>query len=76
MDNALICVGGVEGVNAAYKAKAEEINVNRSAVYQKLNGVEPQVSAALLRETAAELGQLIQRLFKQPLTMMMLIHLR
>jgi hypothetical protein len=49
-------------VNAAYKAKAEEMNVNRSVVYQKLNGVEPQVSGALLRETAAELGQLIQQM--------------
>ncbi|MGF1569267.1 MAG: IS4/IS5 family transposase, partial [Nodosilinea sp.] len=49
-------------VNAAYKAKAAEIHVNRSAVYQKLNGVETQVSAALLRETAAELGPLIQQM--------------
>ena len=49
-------------VNAAYKAKAAEMNVNRSAVYKKLNGVEPQVSTALLRKTAAELGQLIQQM--------------
>jgi hypothetical protein len=49
-------------VNAAYKAKAAEINVTRSAVCQKLNGIETQVSAALLRETAAELGQLIQQM--------------
>jgi hypothetical protein len=56
----LVVCGIQPSVNAAYKAKAEELNVNRSAVYQKLNGVEIQVSAALLRETAAELGQLIQ----------------
>jgi len=58
----LVVCGIQPSVNAAYKAKAKEINVNRSAVYQKLNGVETQVSAALLRETAAELGQLIQQM--------------
>ena len=49
-------------VSAAYKAKAEELNVSRAAVYQKLNGVEIGVSAALVRETASELGQLIQQM--------------
>jgi hypothetical protein len=58
----LVVCGIQPSVNAAYKAKAAEMTVNRSAVYQKLNGVEPQVSAALLRETAAELGQLIQQM--------------
>jgi hypothetical protein len=48
-------------VNTANKTKAKEINVKRSEVYQKLNGVEPQMSVALLRETAAELGKLIQQ---------------
>lgn len=47
-------------VNAAYKAKPQALNVSRSALYQKLNGVEIEVSAALLQETASELGQLIQ----------------
>jgi IS4 transposase len=58
----LVVCGIQPSVNAAYKAKAEEVNVNRSALYQKLNRVETQVSAALLRETAAELGQLIQQM--------------
>jgi hypothetical protein len=58
----LVVCGIQPSVNAAYKAKAAEMNVNRSAVYKKLNGVEPQVSTALLRETAAELGQLIQQM--------------
>ena len=56
----LVACGIRPSMNAAYKAKAMEMTVNRSAVYQKLNGVETQVSAALLRETAIELGQLIQ----------------
>jgi len=58
----LVVCGIHPSVNAAYKAKAKELNVNRSAVYQKLNGVEPTVSAALLRETSAELGHLIQQM--------------
>lgn len=33
-------------VKAAYKAKAEELNVTRGALYQKLNGVETDVSIA------------------------------
>jgi IS4 transposase len=49
-------------VSAAYKAKAAEMAVSRAAVYQKLNGVELEVSAALVRETASELGQLIQQM--------------
>lgn len=39
-------------VNAAYKAKAQELNVTRWALYSKLNRVETAVSAGLLRETA------------------------
>jgi len=58
-----LVVGGIHpSVNAAYKAKAAELNVTRGALYQKLNGIETQVSAALLRETATELGQLIQQM--------------
>ena len=57
--NLVVC-GIHPSVNAAYKAKAEALNVTRSALYQKLNGVETEVSAALLQETASELGQLIQ----------------
>lgn len=56
----VVC-GIYPSVSAAYKAKAKEMNVNRSAFYHKLNGVETAVSAALLRETAHELGALIQQ---------------
>jgi IS4 transposase len=47
-------------VNAAYKARAKALNVKRAAFYQKLNGIEIGVSAALLRETSGELSQLIR----------------
>ena len=58
----LVVCGIHPSVNAAYKAKAEELNVTRGALYQKLNGVETEVSAALLRETSRELEQLIQQM--------------
>lgn len=58
----LVVCGIQPSVNATYKAKAKDLNVNRSALYHKLNGVEPQVSAGLLRDTAAELGQLIEQM--------------
>ena len=60
----LVVCGIHPSVNAAYKAKAAELNVNvtRGALYQKLNGVEPEVSAALLRTISAELAQLIEQM--------------
>ena len=58
----LVVCGIHPSVIAAYKAKAEELNVTRGALYQKLNGVETEVSAALLRETSRELEQLIQQM--------------
>lgn len=61
----LVVCGIHPSVNAAYKAKAEALNVTRGAVYQKLNGVETEVSAALLRETARELGELIEQMGAQ-----------
>ena len=58
----LVVCGIHPSVNAAYKAKAESLNVNRPSLYQKLNGIEIAVSSALLRETTSELDQLIQSL--------------
>lgn len=58
----LVVCGVHPSVNAAYKAKATELSVERAAFYQKLNGIEIGVSAALLRETAGELSQLIEQL--------------
>ena len=58
----LVVCGIHPSVNAAYKSKAKDLNVNRSALYHKLNGVETQVSAALLRESSAELSALIEQM--------------
>ncbi len=42
-------------INAAYKKHAETLGVTRKAVYNKINGVEPPIGAALVRHTAATL---------------------
>ncbi len=51
-------------VNAAYqrKKKQQAIRVSVRALYAKLSGVEPAVNRALVRETAAEMGEIVQHL--------------
>ena len=48
-------------VHSAYQAKRTEaaITVSVTSVYNKLNGVEAQTSRALVRDTAAQLGQIV-----------------
>lgn len=58
----LVVCGIHPSVNAAYKAKATELNVTRWAVYSKLQGVETAVSQGLLRETISELSELIRQM--------------
>lgn len=56
----LVVCGIHPSVSAAYRAKAEEMNVSRTAVYDKLNGVETNVSSAIVRETARSMASLIE----------------
>lgn len=51
-------------VNAAYrrKKKQEEIAVSIRALYSKLSGVEPAVNRALVRETAAQMAEIVRHL--------------
>jgi hypothetical protein len=56
----LVVCGIHPSVNAAYRAKAKQLNVSRTAVYDKLNGVEPEVSAAIVRETAIPMARVIE----------------
>lgn len=57
----VVC-GSRRSVNAAYRAHHNRLAVSRSALYQKLKGVEPQVSATLTRQTAANLAAVINQL--------------
>lgn len=49
-------------LRAAYQERIEAFPVGERAVYDKINGVEPQVSAALLRTTARELEVVLRTL--------------
>jgi IS4 transposase len=46
-------------VNAAYHARAETIGVSLKSVYNKLDNIEPVISAALVRTTAERLETVI-----------------
>ena len=49
-------------VHAAYQASLEEIAVSITSVYNKLNATETDISAALVRYSAAELAPVIEHL--------------
>jgi len=49
-------------IHAAYDAIRERIPVSLAAVYQKLDGVEPEVSAALVRDVARRLRVVIEKM--------------
>ena len=49
-------------IGAAYQANCETIDVSRKSVYNKLNGVEPKVSQALVHDTVAHFAPVIDAL--------------
>src|ERR1700687_4475487 len=49
-------------VNAAYQARKEEIGVTVRALYDKLQCLEPGISAALVRHTARRLEPIIRQM--------------
>jgi hypothetical protein len=46
-------LGGHPTVHAAYQANKEAMGVSTTALYNKLDRVEPEVSAALVHDSAA-----------------------
>jgi hypothetical protein len=46
-------------INAAYKKHAATLGVTRQAVYDKINGTEPPIAAALVRHTAGVIAPVI-----------------
>lgn len=48
-------------VNAAYKSRTKELGVSVNAVYDKLQGIEPQVSRQVVRETADHAKSIIEK---------------
>jgi hypothetical protein len=51
-----------KSVHSAYLASKEQVQVSVAALYKKLQGVEPQVSQALVRESAARLRPVIAKM--------------
>jgi len=54
-------------ISAAYKAFSQQIGVSRVAFYSKINGIEPQVSQALVRYSSEQLAPIVKEIGgKQP----------
>jgi Transposase DDE domain len=49
-------------IHAAYRKVAESLPVSMTAVYDKINGVEPAVMAALVKHTADRLGPVVTQM--------------
>lgn len=59
--SAVVC-GIAKSVNSAYQSNAKQVGVSLSALYQKLDGIEPQVCEALVRHGATKAAGLINQL--------------
>ncbi len=57
-----VVLGVQPSIHAAYQAQAEKIGVSDQAVYDKLNRVEPRVSAELVRDSARQAAAVIRAL--------------
>jgi IS4 transposase len=58
----MVATGSRKSVNDAYLAKKEQFTVSVASVYNKLNGVETDVSRQLLRQTGMRMAEVVQRL--------------
>ena len=59
---ALVVTQSRPSVHAAYRAQREKVAVSVQSLYNKLAGIEPSVSEALVRETAKDLAAVAQEL--------------
>src|SRR5687768_3178063 len=55
---ALVVTQSQPSVHAAYRAQREKVAVSVQSIYNKLAGIEPKVSEALVRHTAQDLARL------------------
>jgi IS4 transposase len=58
----LVATGSRKSVNDAYKAQKQQFTVSVTAVYDKLNGVETEVSRQMVRQTAMRMAEVVKRL--------------
>lgn len=57
-----VVMGIYPSVGAAYKALKKQVGVSKTALYDKLNGLEPAIAQALLRYSSSELVPVVQAL--------------
>ena len=57
-----VVMGSRRSVNAAYQASKEQISVSITSVYNKLNGIETETSAELVRYAAGQVTPIIEKL--------------
>ena len=55
----LVAFKAFPSIHSAYQTVSDEIGVSVTSVYNKLNGVEPPTSRALVRDTASDLAQVV-----------------
>ena len=58
----LVVCGIAQSVNSAYQSNAKRVGVKVQALYQKLDGIEPQVCEALVRHGVIKAKGLIEQL--------------
>ncbi len=59
---AVVTTGGRKSVNEAYLAQKEEFTVSVASVYNKLNGMETEVSRQMVRQTAMRMAEVVTQL--------------
>jgi IS4 transposase len=64
---AQVVLRGFRSVHAAYRAKEKEIPVSITSIYNKLNGLEPGISQALVAETACTMSEVFDALPMAPI---------
>src|SRR3989304_1860087 len=57
---ALVTTGTRKSVNHAYQARKEQFTVSVTSVYNKLNGVETEVSRQMVRQTAERMAEVVR----------------
>jgi hypothetical protein len=57
----VVC-GSRSSVHAAYQASKEDISVSITSVYNKINGIEPEISAELVRYASKQIAPIIKDL--------------
>jgi hypothetical protein len=58
----LVVCGARPSIRAAYRALEDRLPVSLTSVYNKLDGLEPNVAATLVRHTASQLDPVIRQL--------------